>query len=83
MNKRILSSLIILMIAAVEIFSQTVKITGNVVSKSDGEALIGATVREVGTQGRRKRQLPILTAISSLRSMQVPNYSLATWASRH
>lgn len=50
MNKRILSSLIILMIAAVEIFSQTVKITGNVVSKSDGEALIGATVREVGTQ---------------------------------
>ena len=38
-----------LMISAVELCSQTVKVTGTVVSKTDGEILIGATVREIGT----------------------------------
>ena len=50
MNRRISLVLIILIFFTVEILSQTVKITGTVVSKTDGETLIGATVREVGTQ---------------------------------
>ena len=49
MNKRTILGLIMLMISAVELCSQTVKVTGTVVSKTDGEILIGATVREIGT----------------------------------
>ena len=49
MNKRTILGLIMLMISAVELCSQTVKVTGTVVSKTDGEILIGSTVREIGT----------------------------------
>lgn len=37
-------------LSAVDLCAQTMKITGVVVSKTDGEGLIGATVREVGTE---------------------------------
>ncbi|MDO4958776.1 MAG: TonB-dependent receptor [Prevotellaceae bacterium] len=50
MKNKILLSLITLLICSVQAFAQTIKVTGNVTSKSDGEALIGATVKEVGTQ---------------------------------
>ena len=43
-------ALFILALSAVELYAQSVKITGLVVSKTDGEGLIGATVREVGTE---------------------------------
>ena len=50
MKNRIFLCIITLMLCSGLAYAQTMKITGNVTSKSDGEALIGATVREVGTQ---------------------------------
>ena len=50
MKNKILLSLITLIVCSVQAFAQTMKISGNVTSKSDGEPLIGATVKEVGTQ---------------------------------
>ena len=50
MNKRLLFALLMVVLSAVDLCAQTMKITGVVVSKTDGEGLIGATVREVGTE---------------------------------
>lgn len=50
MKHRMIVALFILALSAVELYAQSVKITGLVVSKTDGEGLIGATVREVGTE---------------------------------
>ena len=50
MNKRILFTIVTLLMLTLQAMAQTVKISGTVTSKSDGEPLIGATVKEVGTQ---------------------------------
>lgn len=50
MKRSIFLGLVFLMMGTLWAAAQTVKITGSVVGKSDGEPLIGATVREMGSQ---------------------------------
>ena len=49
--KHVVTVLLLFIAGATAALAQNLQISGSVIGKSDGEPLIGATVREVGNEG--------------------------------